>query len=367
MNTDALVASLLGPSALEICDVEGRPLGEVSARGYKNAARDEAHRDYGDARDHARLPSNLAALRQLQGCWPTLGTLLSSYEADRPATMGRVARRADWATRQAPLASLACSAGLGAASIATGSVATSEASNDVVLGAVLGAPSGLHTCSGEGRTSLDSPARPPVLLAALYKVCVGFHELATTMLLEGAIDADDPVPTTEDFLRWLEPAGAPSWLVGGAQVCAGTLAQIARIWEALCESGNEARHDDAAPLCRELEALIAAAAGAAREQQLRGEECPSLARALLESNRVPRVTESLRRIPTAGLVHPALLFEANEVPASLQGFAADVARGTPIDVALLEHARLPATRLAMLLGAQPTPITAAAFWAARED
>lgn len=269
-----LATWLLGPDHLDALDEEGRPLGEVASRRYAEAPRREAVRRFGDARDETGLPCNLAALGQLRRSWPTLLHALSAYEADRPATAARALRRAMAGTLLAPTRSL----------------------------------------SG----AIDREA------AALFKVSLGYSELLAAALMEGELDADAPLPGPHHLCALL--ASRP-WLIGEAQVCAGSRKQIAEAWAAL---GADAREPSGvlgwhalSPVvdaALELSALSAVAAGAARVHVAHGarEDGRSACVALLSDDQAPRFVRALGQIADGGPLHPTLLFAADHVPASVR-------------------------------------------------
>ncbi|MBX3270669.1 MAG: hypothetical protein KF729_10425, partial [Sandaracinaceae bacterium] len=277
-STDALVAFWLGSAHFEALDEDGRPLGEVAARAYAGCPHREARRTFGDGRDATGKPANLAALAQLEGAWPALLASLAGFEAERPATFGRAYRRA-------------------------------------VAGTVLGRA-----------RALAGPV--PRADAALYKVCVGFGEVIAAALIEERVDADAPPPGADTLFAWLDER---PWLVGDAQVCAGTRRQIARVWAALAASeAPPSSLFDGAPTSALVDAtlalcaLAAVAAGAVRVHVAHGAPAaaldPGLACvALYVADDVPRVVETLRQSPGAGPLHPTLLFAADEVPACVRG------------------------------------------------
>ena len=333
---DVVVAWLLGPRHLEHRDESGRPLGEVASAAYATTPHDEQVRTFGDARDASGLPCNLAALAQLRGHWDRILAWVGRIERGAPNTVGRMARRASFATRVAPLRALRVE---------------------------------------------------PVTVeqAALFKAFLGFNELLMTLVLEERLALEDPPGPIEP---WLDER---PWLIGDAQVCAGTRAQIRRAWEALsadveddadadaadvehahvedvdddddepAESPSRSWLTDAWAASRELEALVASAAGAARVAFLRGAEPAQVGGRLLEASHVPRCVEALRNAPDAGAAHPALLFEAGRCPDSLRAFLADVAAERDADEAWVDAAAEPAQRLAGALGLVTSPISIAAL------
>lgn len=323
-ETDAVVAWLLGSGLRSCLDVTGRPLGEQASPRYAAVPQREEHRTFGDARDQSGLPCNVAALAQLHGTWPTLLAALSGLHAEQPETAARTFARISAGLRLAPL------------------------------------------------QALRTQAPVPVVSAALHKAMLGFGDLCAAMLLEERVDADQPTPGGDVLAGWL--AERP-WLIGQAQVCAGSRGQITRCWQALGDSGAEQPVGDLdAPWFRsalaallELETLAAAGAGVARVARLGGLSAGPVCAALLESGEVPLLCEALRQAPSAGPMHPTLLFPSDQVPASLRGFIEGVgqehaAAGVHVtDDVLLRAAADPAERLMRALGLSPTPLTTAAF------
>jgi len=309
MGCDDVVAWLIGLGHLEQRDVSGRPLGEAASAAYASTSHDEQVRSFGDARDATGMPCNLAALAQLRGHWDSILAWVGRVDPG-PPTMGRIARRASVATRVAPLMALR-----------------------------------------QGEVSVEH--------AALFKAFLGFNELAMTMLLEERVATDDSPPAIEP---WLDER---PWLIGDAQVCAGTRAQIGRAWSALAANVEgdppEAWILDAWRASRELDALCAAAAGAARVALHRGLDPYPVGARLLQAERVPRCVEALRNAPNAGVVHPSLLFEHADVPMSLRRFIVAVAESCDADDAMLEAARDPVRRLMTAVGREPSTLTLDAF------
>lgn len=310
MTTDQLVSWLLGTGHLEQLDVDARPLGEAASRAYVRAEQDEQVRAFGDSRDHTGLPCNIAALAQLRGHWETVTAWVGRAFRNQPDCMGRVARRAHLATRVAPLLALRG-----------------------------------HPVSVEH--------------AALFKTFLGFNEVSLALLLEERVDYEQPALPLDE---WVDER---PWLIGDRQVCAGTRAQIKRAWEAL-QADVEGPEPEpwlvaAADACRELEALVAASAGAARVALHRGADPSALGAHLIDATVVPRAVEALRSAPNAGVVHTTLLFEAGGIPTSLRAFIEAIANSRPTDEALLECAQQPVNRLCAALGRESSPLSAAAF------
>jgi hypothetical protein len=320
-TTDGVVAWLLGGGARSWPDEQGRPLGEQASPLYASAPQREEPRRFGDARDASGLPCNVAALAQLHATWPTLLAALSAFDAGEPDTLARTFRRISAGVRLGPLLAL-------------------------------------HT-----------RAPVPVAVAALHKVTLGFGDLCAAMLLEVRVDADQPAPRGAVLDTWLDER---PWLIGATQVCAGSRAQITRVWQALRETGGEQPvvelsapwFRDALAALLELEALAASRAGHARAALAQGVPVGPVGLALFTSGEVPLWTEALRQAPAAGVLHPSLLFASVAVPRSLQRFIDQVrgAEGVDADAALLAAAAEPAQRLARALGVvDPCPPTAAAF------
>lgn len=337
-SADEIVAWLLGGGHHSLCDEEGRPLGERASPLYEEAVREEQHRTFDDSRDATGLPCNVAALRQLKRAWPVLLDALATFEAQRPAIHRRLFRRAEAGSALAPLA------------------------------------------------ALRPEARPPTReSSALFKVTLGFREVFGAALMEGRVDAD-AAPVGHELLDWLDERG---FLIGDAQVCAGTRAQIRRAFDALAASRSSARDD--LPECfsglgalwfsvgldalGELHALAASAAGAARLLLASGQlpEAPSheACLALYTATDVPRMAEALRQTPNVGPLQVTLLFSASAVPESLRAFLDSVASLGPaaslrsIDAALVRAATPVAERLLRAVGREPRgPLTGEAFRAA---
>lgn len=326
-STDDVVTWLLGTGFYDLQDASGRPLGEQAAKSYAVTSQNEQFRCFGDERDAAKLPCNVAALGQLQGAWHTLNSALSCFDSARPPSYGRMFRRAEAAGALAPM------------------------------------------------LALRAPGQPVSEgCAALYKVTVGFSELLCAVLIDGRADADEE--PEDDALTGFLSSGP--WLVGDRQVCAGSVKQIQTVWRALCEDqpfrveldGWDAPWFSAALDARqELAALAAAAAGAARVVAAAGrsEQCTRETHVcwrLYAANTVPRQAEALRQHPDAGPMHPALLYGADDVPACLHRFVDSLtpeASLADIDAALELHARPCAERLMDALGRSGAALSLDAF------
>lgn len=320
-TTDAVVAWLLGGGARSWPDEQGRPLGEQASPRYTTVPQHEERRAFGDARDASGLPCNVAALAQLHATWPTLLAALSALDADQPDTLARTLRRVSAGVRLAPMLAV-------------------------------------HT-----RGPL------PVAVAALHKVTLGFSDLCAAMLLEVRVDADEPTPGGDTLDAWLDER---PWLIGTTQVCAGSRAQIGRVWQALRETGaaqpikalRASWFREAFAALLELEALAAASAGHARFALAQGLAVGPVGHALFTAGEVPQWTEAIRQAPGAGPAHPSLLFASHAVPRSLRTFVDHVGAQDSVDAdaALLAAAEEPAHRLVRALGlGEASPLTAAAF------
>lgn len=320
-TTDAVVAWLLGGGARSWPDEQGRPLGEQASPRYATTPQREERRSFGDARDASGLSCNVAALAQLHATWPTLLAALSAFDADQPDTLARTLRRISAGVRLGPL------------------------------------------------VALRTRAPVPVAVAALHKVTLGFSDLCAAMLLEERADADQPAPGNDVLDTWLHER---PWLIGNTQVCAGSRAQITRVWQALRETGaaqpitalSASWFLEALAALLELEALAAASAGHTRAALARGLPVGRVGHALFTAGEVPQWTEALRQAPGAGLAHPSLLFASDAVPHSLRTFVDRVSMpdGVDVDAALLAAAEGPAHRLARALGlGDASLLTAAAF------
>ena len=310
MTTDEVVGWLIGLGHLEQLDESGRPLGEAASAAYASTPHDEQVRAFGDSRDETGLPCNLAALAQLRGHWDALLTWVGRFESGGAPTMGRLARRANAATRVAPLMALR-----------------------------------------DGVVSVEH--------AALFKAFLGFNEVAMALLIEERVATEDVPPPVD---AWLDER---PWLIGDVQVCAGTRAQIRRAWDALSTDadgeGPEPWVVDAWAAARELEALCASAAGAARVALVRGTTPAPIGERLFRADRVPRCVEALRSSPAGAVAHPTLLFEPDAVPRSLMQFVEAVVAERDADLALVEAAADPAARLMSALGLDARTLTLEAF------
>lgn len=320
-STDGVVAWLLGGAARSWPDEQGRPLGEQASPRYATTPQREERRPFGDVRDASGLPCNVAALAQLHAVWPMLLAALSAFDAERPDTLARTLRRISAGVRLAPL------------------------------------------------LALCTRAPVPVAVAALHKVTLGFSDLCAAMLLEVRVDADQPAPGDHVLHAWLQER---PWLIGNTQVCAGSRAQITRVWQGLRETGAEQPitalsapwFREALDALLELEALAAGSAGHTRGALAHGLPVGAVGYALFTAGEVPQWTEALRQAPGAGLAHPSLLFASDAVPHSLRTFVDRVGMqdGVDADAALLAAAEDPAQRLVRALGlGDPSPLTAAAF------
>lgn len=305
---NAQAAWILGPAHLDALDVDGRPLGERASARYEEAARREKVRSFGDARDATELPCNHAAFAQLRGAWTEILAWLRDLDADRPATVERMHRRAFAAVTQAPLLALR-----------------------------------------QGRVSVFS--------AALFKTALGFSDLLARLLLEGRVDAADPPPSVEALDAWLD---AEPWLVGERQVCAGSREQIRAAWRALAETGRSPHAEPDVDALLEVAALQAAAAGAARALVREVRPDDSLSARLYLAEAPPRLVRSLLQVEGAGPVHAALLFA--DPPPSLRAFLAalpdpaDPMALTAVDAALVACSADPLARLTRSgLRAPPPP------------
>ncbi len=315
-SLDDAIAWLLGPGHRDLIDEDARPLGERASPRYGRCPVEERRRAFGDRRDASGLPINHAALRQLKDTWPRLLAALSSFEPDRPPDVYRAWRRAQAATRLAPL------------------------------------------------RALRDGAPPSRFAAALHKVTLGFSDLLAALLLDGRLRAHDPLPTDNALLEVLDAEG---WLVGDVQVCAGTRSQIAAVWRALGAEADDVAGvwADLAPALdatEELSALAAVAAGAARAHLLHGAAPVTAACvALYQGRDPPRVVRALRGVPEGGPLHPLRLFPPEAPPASviglidalppLDGGAAGPLLG--VDAGLVAASQDPALRLARWLGRPP--------------
>ncbi len=315
-GADEVVGWLLGPRHRSCLDTTGRPLGEQASPRYGVTCEVlEEVRLFRDARDETAKPCNVLALRQLSGCWASLGRALSSYQADAPNTVGRMYRRADAARRLAPLLAIRA-----------------------------------------------EPVSPRA--AALYKVALGFSELLSALLIEETIDADDAPPNEETLDQWLDEG---RWLIGERQVCAGSRSQIRSIWSALATDAeddgvfpewNAPWFEAAASACLTLEALAAASAGAAR---FRGQQTRSVATELYLADDAPRLVGAIQRFDDAHGLHATLLFESTSVPAALRSFVDAVAEGRTLDDALVLAAQEPLASLLASLGRPREPLSEEAF------
>lgn len=324
VSLDAALAWLLGRGHHSLLDAGGRLLGERASPHYFAHPVEERHRRFGDLRDETGLPYNAAALRETVAVWPRLIATFAAWPA-RPSMAG-VFARVHAARSFAPLYALR----------------TGEA--------------------------------PSVEAAVLFKTSLGYGELLMGILLTDP-ELADAVPWTPAEL-WDELSRVP-WLVGMAQVCAGTRAQILEAWAALTSfdaaaegiaGWREPWFVGASAALRELELLLLAAAGAARASPASRE--PSLALRLAEATHVPRMARALRQVPGAGPLHASLLCASDEVFESLRDFLealpADGALGA-VDAALLSAARGPVARLAAALGLPDTTFSSAAFIGACVD
>ncbi|MEL6344299.1 MAG: hypothetical protein AAFV53_14365 [Myxococcota bacterium] len=188
-------------------DEDGRPLGEhASPDAYAVSPRDERPCPYRDERQGQVM--NAAALRQVRVNWPTIRTTLCDW-----ATPNATVRQAWMVTLAATMAPMMTPAG----------------------------------------------CPVPVAWSAMYKTCIGFHQLLTFLILAEAAAAETPLSalaTPEEFQRWLSREG---WLVGQTQVCAGPAAMIAAGFQALCGDGTGA--GAGSPLPRPAEEAVRQVAG----------------------------------------------------------------------------------------------------------
>ncbi len=324
-GADEVLGWLLGAGHLDLLDVERRPLGERASPLYEHVERVEQVRTFGDARDATGLPCNVAALRQLTGTWSVLLDALAAIDADAPADHHRLLRRAERACALAPLAAL--------------------------------------------RPHPPALARPA---AALFKVCLGFREVFATALMEGRLEADASVEG-EALLALVDARG---FLIGDAQVCAGSRAQIRQAFTALAGGASEAPAPlaalvepwlaEAADALFTLQVLTACAAGAARALLLAGAPPDHTATcvAIYMSERPPRLVEVLRQIPGAGPLHPTLLYRPDAVDPCVRAFLDDLERArsfADVDAALVAAAAPIAARSFAALGRDVGPMSARAF------
>ncbi|MEQ1565274.1 MAG: hypothetical protein ABMA64_06520 [Myxococcota bacterium] len=177
---------LVDARAVDWLDVDGRPLGEVASARYDPAATRVVACPYPDRR--RGLPMNASALGQVGPVWSaTLAAVRALAEALRAA-----------AHREAPTV------------------------HDAWLIALAGISGPLRT--GE-------PV--PVATSALYKTSLGLSQITTHLLLAGDGVADTPFAELGSGAAWFDALDQGGWLLGAAQVCAGTRAMFVELGDAL--------------------------------------------------------------------------------------------------------------------------------------
>lgn len=221
---NALVEGVLRFAARDVLDEDGRPCGELASVRYDPARTDVVACPYRGVR-HGR-PMNRTALAQATSVWPEV--LAAARGLAGPSPTVHQAFRAALAGTVAPL--------------------------------VAGEP-------------------VPRARSALFKTCLGFSQVLSTLLLGDDGVADAPLAElgdTEAFLAFLDDG---RWLVGQEQVCAGTDAMIGRMFAALSgrDPGPAAPAPEllaAADVAVVVVGVQAAALGVLYQARRRGEVVP---------------------------------------------------------------------------------------------
>jgi hypothetical protein len=200
----------------EYLDVAGRPVGEGRAAAYRHVHTELQPCPYAGSRHHHARPMNVSALRQILPVWEQIVTMLSWL-----SQRYRARHRRDVTTYDA--LSLVTGAGVFLADF-------------LVLRR--------HRPLGSREI--------PVLISGLYKVCLGF-QLSTFLgsLRERFGDETAParLPDAAGFHAGLEEQ---ELLIGEAEVCSGSAAQIMQAYDAMT-GGRAVAQEALPPTCAALE------------------------------------------------------------------------------------------------------------------
>lgn len=181
----------------EYLDVEGRPIGEGRSRAYARVETKLKSCPYAGSRYHHAYPMNESALHCILPQWPNTLSLLS-WLGQR--------YQAFYNTRVSTYYDLALISGTG-----------------VFLTDYMAL-----------RRSQPLPSHHiPVLLSALYKVCLGFQQAAFLAMVNEPFkgsDAEKALPDVKGFYAYLEDQNL---LIGEAEVCGGSEEMIARAYETM--------------------------------------------------------------------------------------------------------------------------------------
>ncbi len=192
MEAARLLSLLLADAALDALDEDGRPLGEqASPVLYRASSVDERPCPYEDGRARARMPMNVAALRQANTCWREVLAQLSRLAALHATSEGPLSGHQVW---QAHLA-------------------------------VMCAPLLWWRAH-------DAPL--PRALSALYKLSLGFATALPMLLLSQPGVGDAPLGEALSGEEFFALNDAQGWLIGQMQVCAGPKRLITQSYETIC-------------------------------------------------------------------------------------------------------------------------------------
>lgn len=183
-----MIDGLLSFATADLLDIDGRPCGEIASAHYAQVATDTVACPHAGSRKGR--PMNASALRQVTAAWPAV-----------------LAGTAAWAGLQG----------------------TVHAAFRASIAAIA-APLVFH--------HRHAGTAVPRAVSAMFKSHLGFSQVLCALLLADDGVADTPLTDlgdTEAFLAYLEDQ---QWLLGQAQVCAGSAAMIAAVFDALCGRGG---------------------------------------------------------------------------------------------------------------------------------
>ena len=221
---EQLILTLVHQGELHWMDSDGRPLGEQSSpQRYAQAGAEERPCPYADSR--RGLPINISALRQLRQHWDDILATIAHLGGKIVPEDQAVTLHHAWATN--------------------------AAANRMAVFVRL----------GQGLATVPAP------VSALYKVSLGFTKVLPELLLQDPAAAEQPLHERLPPAAFFTHLDDQKLLIGSAQACAGSRAQVLRYYQALMSpdryaarppiGGRPPQLDDFARLARELFALIA--------------------------------------------------------------------------------------------------------------
>ena len=203
-----MIDSLLDFEGADLLDADGRPCGELASPHYDSLPTELLACPYEGARRGGAM--NASALRQVAAVWPAV---------------------------------LGCAAAL----------AGPEAS---VFKAFRAAVAGTAAPVAWQR---QHPGRPvPRVLSALFKTCLGFSQVLPALLMADEGVADSPLAGLGDARQFLAYLDEQRWLLGQVQVCAGSPAMIAAMFDAMCGRARPALAPELDPGSAWIDAAVAA-------------------------------------------------------------------------------------------------------------